>query len=96
MDASDVLTALSPFTVYLASAAILLLLYLEARNAWSRVGTTNRRSSAGSVGVLVVLAMLALFLLGEGWEWLGGLILAAVVLIGIGWALAATYRRRRG
>lgn len=96
MDASDVLTALSPFAVYLAFAVILLLLYLEARSAWSRVGTTNRRSSAGSVGILVVLAVLALFLIGESWEWLGGLVLAAVALIGVGWALTAAYRRRRG
>jgi hypothetical protein len=96
LDASDVLAALSPFAVYIAFAVILLLLYLEARGAWSRVGTTNRRSSAGSVGILVILAVLAFFLIGESWSWLGGLVLAAVLLIGAAWALATVYRKPRG
>jgi hypothetical protein len=95
MDLGTVLAALSPFAVYIAVGLILLLLVAEARGSWLRVGTTAHRSSLGAFGTLVVLAVLGVFLVAEGWTWLGGLILAGVLLAFIAWAFSASSRHRR-
>jgi hypothetical protein len=94
MDLGTVLAALSPFAIYIAVGLFLLLLVAEARGSWRRVGTTSRRSSLGAFGTLVVLAVLGVFLVAEGWTWLGGLILAGVLLAFIAWAFSASSRRR--
>jgi hypothetical protein len=93
MDLGTVLAALSPFAVYIAVGLILLLLVAEARGSWRRVGTTSHRSSLGAFGTLVVLATLGVFLVAEGWAWLGGLVLAVVLLALIVWAFSASSRR---
>jgi hypothetical protein len=94
MDLGTVLAALSPFAVYIAVGLILLLLVVEARGSWRRVGTTSRRSSLGAFGTLVVLATLGIFLVAEAWTWLGGLVLAVVLLALIVWAFSASSARR--
>jgi hypothetical protein len=94
MDFGTVLAALSPFAVYIAVGLILLLLVAEARGSWRRVGTTSRRSSLGAFGTLVVLATLGIFLVAEAWTWLGGLVLAVVLLALIVWAFSASSARR--
>jgi O-antigen ligase len=94
MDLGTVLAALSPFAVYIAVGLILLLLVAEARGSWRRMGTTSHRSSLGALGTLVVLALLGLFLVAAGWTWLGGLVLAGVLLALIVWASSASSRRR--
>ena len=94
MDLGTVLAALSPFAVYIAVGLILLLLVAEARGSWRRVGTTSHRSSLGAFGTLVVLATLGVFLVAEGWAWLGGLVLAVVLLALFVWAFSASSRRR--
>jgi hypothetical protein len=95
MDLEAILAALSPFAVYIAVGLILLLLVAEARGSWRRVGTTSHRSSLGAFGTLLVLAALGVFLLAEGWTWLGGLVLAGILLALLVWAFSATSRRRR-
>jgi hypothetical protein len=94
MDLEAILAALSPFAVYIAVGLILLLLIAEARGSWRRVGTTSRRSSLGAFGTLVVLATLGVFLVAEAWTWLGGLVLAVVLLALIVWAFSASSGRR--
>jgi hypothetical protein len=94
MDLATVLATLSPFAIYIAVGLILLLLVAEARGSWRRSGTTSHRSSLGAFGTLVVLATLGLFLVAEGWTWLGGLVLAGVLLALLVWAFSASSRRR--
>lgn len=86
--------AIEPWLPYLLLFVLFVVVYYELRGTWSRVGTTARRSSAGSVLVLGLLGVLGIGLVLTGWATLGALTLLFVAAAAIIWAATSASRER--
>lgn len=85
--------ALTPYAVFIALAVVLLIAWVEVRGVLHRAGTTSRRSASGTVGILAAFFLLGVFLVLEGWTALGGLALAAVIVIVLLWGFSSASGR---
>ncbi|HEV2316252.1 MAG TPA: hypothetical protein VGV89_01585 [Thermoplasmata archaeon] len=96
VSATDVWTALAPYSIWIVFAIIVLVLYGVVRGWSQRAGTTSHKSGASVYGTLILLFLAGLWLYYTGWANYGEFLIILVVVLGVIYGITAGRAHRGG